>query len=117
MQFLGDLVSFRKTFGKSSVDSRGDMSNSKPSHEPDQPRAAYDRQNGEPRRLKPRRRDREAGERLGFAPDTIVVTGHHPKLIRSRTKVGVEGLTACSRILPVVVSTVKLVLEKHSLRD
>src|SRR5215831_17074138 len=48
-------------------------------------------------------------------PDPVIVTGDHTKAIRTRWKVGVEGLTPGSRVLQILIAAFELVAESHFL--
>src|SRR5215470_8742 len=50
-----------------------------------------------------------------LVPDSVVVACDHPKAIRSRWEVSVEGLTPRSRVLPFLVSAFELVAELYFL--
>src|SRR5215510_13195259 len=70
----------------------------------------------EPSCLEPCRCDGESQRCPRIVPDPIVVGGDHTKEIRTRSEVRVEGLTADSSVLPIVVAAFELVTESHFLR-
>ena len=62
-----------------------------------------DRERHEPGGLVERRRDDEGDGGAGFVPHAAVIGRHHAEAVGARRQIGIEGLAAIARILPVAV--------------
>src|SRR5208282_5823504 len=77
---------------------------------------------GQRARTKPPGLEPGGGHTEGYSgtflvPDAVIVARDHAKAVICRRKIGVERLTACSRILPFRVVTFQFVAKAHLLRS
>src|SRR5262245_16630453 len=73
-------------------------------------------QKPEPYRLVVRRRDRKIERCASFVPHSAVIRRADVELVIRRRKVGIEGLTAITDILPIPIVGFELIAETDFLR-